>query len=107
MEEQIRPSRRQHARVEVGFPVVLICSYMGKARVEQAKAVDLGVGGMGIHTEARLRAEQPVSLEFTLPLESIPLKLDASIRHHLDGRYGLQFTYLTAEQSKLLDRMVH
>lgn len=107
MEEQTRPSRRQHARVEVGFPVVLICSHMGKSRIEQAKAVDIGVGGIGIHTGARLREEQPVSVEFTLPLESIPLKVDASIRHHLDGRYGLQFLYLTNEQSRLLERMAN
>jgi hypothetical protein len=107
MEENIRSSRRQHPRVEVGFPVVLICSHMGKSRIEQAQAVDLGVGGIGIHTDARLREEQPVSLEFTLPLESIPLKVDASIRHHIDGRYGLQFLFLTAEQANLLERMVN
>jgi hypothetical protein len=80
---------------------------MGKARIEQARALDLSPGGIGIKTEARLRAEQPLSIEFTLPLESIPLKLDASIRHHLDGRYGLQFMYLTAEQAKLLERMAN
>jgi hypothetical protein len=106
MKEDTRHSRRQHSRVEVTFPVVLICSHLGKARIEQAKAVDLGVGGIGIHTEARLREEQPVSLEFTLPLESVPLKVDASIRHHLDGRYGLEFLYLTNEQSRLVERMV-
>jgi|SRR5690349_6374016 hypothetical protein len=98
---------RQHPRVEVGFPVVLVCSHMGKFRVEQATAHDLSPGGMGIKTDARLRSEQPVSVEFTLPLGSIPLKVEAHIRHHLDGRYGLQFMYLTNEQAQLLKRMVN
>lgn len=100
-------SSRLHPRVPVEFPVVLICSHMGKARIEQARAIDLGTGGIGIHTDARLRQEQPISVEFTLPIESIPLKLEALIRHHIDGRYGLQFTYLTSEQAGLLRRMIN
>jgi PilZ domain len=106
MDESSR-SARQHPRVEVGFPVVLVCSHMGKFRVEQATARDLSPGGMGIHTDARLRSEQPVSVEFTLPLNSIPLKVEAHIRHHIDGRYGLEFMYLTHEQAQLLQRMVN
>ena len=106
MDATSRPVR-QSARVEVGFPVVLVCSHMGKFRVEQATARDLSAGGMGIHTDARLRSEQPVSVEFTLPLGSIPLKVEAHIRHHIDGRYGLQFMYLTHEQAQLLQRMVN
>jgi len=106
MDDTSRPAR-QSPRVEVGFPVVLVCSHMGKFRVEQATARDLSAGGMGIHTDARLRSEQPVSVEFTLPLGSIPLKVEAHIRHHIDGRYGLQFMYLTHEQAHLLQRMVN
>jgi hypothetical protein len=106
MDESSRHTRR-HPRVEVGFPVVLVCSHMGKFRVEQATARDLSPGGMGIHTDARLRSEQPVSVEFTLPLGSITLKVEAHIRHELDGRYGLQFMYLTNEQAQLLQRMVN
>lgn len=107
MDEESRSPRRAHPRIEVEFPVVLVCSHMGKARIEHARALDLGPGGLGIHTEARLRAEQPVSVEFTLPLASVPLKMDAAIKHHVDGRYGLQFLYLTAEQANLLKRMVN
>ena len=106
MDDTSRPAR-QSPRVEVGFPVVLVCSQMGKFRVEQATARDLSAGGMGIHTDARLRSEQPVSVEYTLPLGGIPLKVEAHIRHHIDGRYGLQDMYLTHEQSQLLQRMVN
>jgi hypothetical protein len=80
---------------------------MGKARIEQAQALDLSPGGIGVHTEARLRLEQPVSVEFTLPLENLPLKVEARIRHSIDGRYGLSFVHLSQEQVKALERVVH
>jgi hypothetical protein len=100
-------STRLHRRVPVEFPVVLICSHMGKARIEQGRAIDLGTGGMGIHTDARLREEQPISIEFTLPIEGVPLKVEAEIRHHMDGRYGLRFRYLSFEQANLLKRLIN
>jgi hypothetical protein len=80
---------------------------MGKSRIEQAQALDLSAGGIGIHTEARLRLEQPVSVEFTLPFENVSLKVEARIRHSIDGRYGLSFTYLSDEQVRVLQRVVH
>jgi c-di-GMP-binding flagellar brake protein YcgR len=80
---------------------------MGKARIEEARALDLSAGGIGIHTEARLRLEQPVSVEFTLPLENVPLKVEARIRHSIDGRYGLSFIHLSEEQVRALQRVVH
>lgn len=98
---------RLHPRVPVQFPVVLVCSHMGKSRIEQARAMDLSPAGIGIKTDARLRLEQPISLEFTLPVESIPMKIEAYIRHNVDGRYGLQFSLLTLEQANLLKRMIN
>ena len=106
MDPQSR-SPRLHPRVPVTFPVVVVCSYMGKSRIEQAQALDLSPGGIGIHTEARLRLEQPVSVEFTLPIENMPLKVEARIRHSIDGRYGLSFIHLSSEQTRALERIVH
>jgi hypothetical protein len=80
---------------------------MGKARIEQARALDLSSGGIGIHTEARLRLEQPLSVEFTLPVENVPLKVEARIRHTIDGRYGLSFIHLSQEQVRALERVIH
>jgi hypothetical protein len=104
-----QPSResRQHERLPVEFPVVLVCSHMGKARIEHGKAVDLSPGGIAVNTPARLRMEQPISLEFTVPLENVPLKVEAFPRYNFDGRYGFKFTFLSREQSELLKRLAN
>lgn len=106
MDEQRRQTRRHH-RKEVEFPVTLIGSYQGKARIEQGTAVDLSPGGIGIRTDARFRMEQPLSIEFVFPLESVPLKVESRICFHVDGRYGFEFLYLSAEQARLLSRVVN
>jgi len=105
--------RRTFERASVEIPVTLISINRGTTNLYEARTADLSEGGMGIVTSAPLVPNQPISIEFTVPLANQLLKLSAVVKHQFrldpdagDGdRYGLEFSAATTAQRNQIKRV--
>jgi c-di-GMP-binding flagellar brake protein YcgR len=108
---QQQASRRAFERSFVDIPVTLISISRGTTNLYEARTADLSEGGMGLVTSAPLVPNQPVSIEFTIPLVNQLLKLTAIVKHQLaieageSDRYGLEFSQATVAQRNQIKRL--
>ena len=65
-------------------------------RIADARANDISEGGMLIFAGIELRNEDRVTVEFTPPYSSGPLRAPGIVRHRRGYNYGVEFRSETA-----------
>jgi len=98
--------RRQHKRVSMELPIVLITTSYGTTTIASARTTDLSESGMGIVMGTPVRAKQSLSIELKVPLQSLILKMQAEVRHHREGQVGVEFTSMSPHQREQLLKLL-
>ena len=82
-----RRSIRHHVRV----PVTVL---VGEGKTVIGLSSDFSEAGMALCVSERFEIGQLIRVEFTIPTLHQTIRVDASIRHSDDFRYGLEFRNL-------------
>jgi hypothetical protein len=69
------------------------------------RSTELGLDGIGATITGDLEVGEVVSMEFSLPLSSQPLKLRAIVRYRSGLHYGFEFLTVKEEQRATLRRV--
>jgi hypothetical protein len=69
------------------------------------RSTELGQDGIGGTLTGELEPGEVVSMEFSLPLSTYPLKLRAVVRYRQGLHYGFEFLTLTEEQRNSVKRV--
>ena len=99
-------TRRQHKRFGMEMPVVLIATAYGTTTISSGRTSDMSEGGMAVVTAATFQENQDISIEFKPPLESLLIKMRATVRHQAHNLYGLQFQSASEQQLAQLRRLM-
>jgi hypothetical protein len=69
------------------------------------RSTELGEDGIGATLTGEVEPGEVVSLEMSLPVASLPLRVRALARYRTGLRHGFEFLALTEEQRELLHRV--
>jgi len=69
------------------------------------RSSELGMDGIGATLTGELEPGEVVSMELSLPLSPIPMKMRAIVRYRQGLRHGFEFLTLTAEQRTVVERV--
>jgi PilZ domain len=87
---------RRWQRYRLNLPIRLIVTRDEGTRIAEGRANDISEGGMLIFVGTELRAEDRVTVEFTPPYSSSPLRAPGIVRHRRGYNYGVEFRSETA-----------
>lgn len=69
------------------------------------RSTELGEDGIGVTLTGEIEPGEVVSMELSLPVASLPLRLRALARYRDGLRHGFEFLALSEEQRELLHRV--
>jgi hypothetical protein len=87
---------RRWQRYRLNLPIRVIVTRDEGTRIADGRANDISEGGMLIFAGIELRAEDRVTVEFTPPYSSNPLRAPGIVRHRRGYNYGVEFRTETA-----------
>lgn len=93
------PQNRSHHRYKLNPP--LPATVHGRTDFP-CVCRNIGIGGAGLSTDAKLSVGDEVQLEIKLPYFARPLRLRAVVRHSNLVRCGLEFTELSARERECI-----
>ena len=70
----------------------------GKTASFWGRSTEFGADGISATLTGELEAGEVVSMELSLPIAAVPLKLRAIVRYHQGLRHGFEFLARTPEQ---------
>lgn len=82
---------RRWQRFRLSLPIRLIVKREDSTRITEGRVQDISEGGLLIFSGIELRAGDKVSVEFTLPYSSTPLRAPGTVRHRRGYNYGVEF----------------
>ena len=82
---------RRWQRYRLNLPIRVIVTRDEGTRIADGRANDISEGGMLIFAGIELRAEDRVTVEFTPPYSSSPLRAPGIVRHRRGYNYGVEF----------------
>src|SRR5262249_9857634 len=92
--EPSRPNKaifRRWQRYRLNLPVRLIVSREDSTKITDGRVHDVSEGGVLLFAGIELRASDEVSVEFTLPYSSTPVRAPGTVRHRRGYTYGIEF----------------
>lgn len=69
------------------------------------RSSELGEDGMGATLTEEIEPGEVVSMEFSLPVTSYPMKMRALVRYRTGLRHGFEFLALNTQQREMLHRV--
>jgi c-di-GMP-binding flagellar brake protein YcgR len=81
------PERRLHPRYKMQLDVLI----ESDGRTLRARSADVSQSGIGVYLPSGLEIGKQVTLRYQLGDGSPPKIVQAIVRNHADGRYGLEF----------------
>jgi PilZ domain len=69
------------------------------------RSSELGEDGMGATLTEEIEPGEVVSMEFSLPVTSYPMKIRALVRYRTGLRHGFEFLALNTQQREMLHRV--
>jgi len=82
---------RRWQRFRLSIPIRLIVNREDSTRITEGRVQDVSEGGMLIFAGIELRAGDKLSVEFTLPYSSTPVRAPGTVRHRHGYNYGVEF----------------
>ena len=99
-EPEIVTNQRQHERVAIMIPVVLL---HGETEIA-AETRNMSVGGMLVACAANVAFGAAVRVRMTLPTSEVDVP--ATVRWNRDGAIGLQFGSLRAKETWAINQLM-
>jgi len=96
---------RRYPRYPVDLRVTGNIFRGGEMQSYWGRSTELGLDGIGATITGDLEVGEVVSMEFSLPLSSHPLKLRAIVRYRSGLHYGFEFLTVKEEQRATLRRV--
>jgi len=103
-----RPSRQDKAifrrwqRYRLNLPVRLIVRRNESTKITDGRVHDVSEGGVLLFAGIELRASDQISVEFTLPYSSTPVRAPGAVRHRRGYTYGVEFCCQTPADEELV-----
>jgi len=69
------------------------------------RSSELGEDGMGATLTQEIEPGEVISMEFSLPVTSYPMKMRALVRYRTGLRHGFEFLALNPQQREMLHRV--
>jgi hypothetical protein len=82
---------RRWQRFRLNIPIRLIVNREDSTRITEGRVQDISEGGVLIFAGIELRAGDKLSVEFTLPYSSTPVRAPGTVRHRHGYNYGVEF----------------
>jgi len=82
---------RRWQRFRLNMPIRLIVNREDSTRITEGRVQDISEGGVLIFAGIELRAGDRLSVEFTLPYSSTPVRAPGTVRHRRGYNYGVEF----------------
>lgn len=93
---------RRWQRYRLNLPVRLIVSREESTRIAEGRVHDVSEGGVLLFAGIELRPSDEISVEFTLPYSSTPVRAPGTVRHRRGYTYGVEFRSQTASDQELV-----
>jgi len=93
---------RKVPRYKLTVPLDLTVLRSGVPDRVHGHTLEVGEGGLGVVTAARLLVGESVRVEFLVPHMNQPVRATAVVRYQSDRCFGLQFLRLPAEQQSII-----
>jgi hypothetical protein len=93
---QERSIFRRWQRYRLNLPVRLIVTRDDGTRIAEGRASDISEGGLLIFAGIELRGNDQITVEFTPPYSSAPVRAPGVVRHRRGYNYGVEFRSETA-----------
>ena len=87
---------RRWQRYRLNLPLRLIVNRDDGPRIAEGRASDISEGGLLIFAGIELRGNDKVTVEFTPPYSSAPVRAPGVVRHRRGYNYGIEFRSETA-----------
>lgn len=98
---------RRHHRYELDTPLIARVVGASQTGITRGRSLDISIAGIAGLFPLGWDVGTTVSLEFSVPLTSSPMRVVAVIRYRKQYRYGFEFVELSAGQRELIDRTCH
>jgi PilZ domain len=96
---------RRFPRYPIDIRISLQVFRSGEILSLWGRSNELGADGIGATLTRQLEPGEVVSMEFTLPMTSYPIKLRALVRYRDGLRHGFEFLALSIEQREGIQRV--
>jgi PilZ domain-containing protein len=99
------PNPRRYQRYPADIRVSVEVFRPGGSASVWGRSTELGEDGIGVTLTGEIEPGEVVSMELSLPVASLPLRLRALARYRDGLRHGFEFLALSDEQRELLRRV--
>lgn len=96
--------RRRFQRLSVDLRVRVLTEVAGKSAMSYGRGHDLSESGMAVYVPLELKVGQEIRVEFEVPLARVKFGVRGLVRSVRSYRYGIEFLYLTSQESQELKR---
>jgi PilZ domain-containing protein len=104
---KISPERavfRRWQRYRLNLPIRLIFSKDGSTKITSGRGNDMSEGGVLVFAGLELKTGDEVSIEFTPPFASGPVRARGVVRHRRGYNYGIEFLLDTKEDQEQTEK---
>jgi hypothetical protein len=104
---KISPERavfRRWQRYRLNLPIRLIFSKDGSTKIMAGRGNDMSEGGVLVFAGLELKTGDEVSIEFTPPFASGPVRARGVVRHRRGYNYGIEFLLDSKEDQELTEK---
>jgi len=95
---------RRWQRYRLNLPIRLIFSKDGTTKIMAGRGNDMSEGGVLVFAGLELQAGDEVSIEFTPPFASGPVRARGVVRHRRGYNYGVEFVLDTKEDQEQTEK---
>jgi PilZ domain len=95
---------RRWQRYRLNLPIRLIFSKDGSTKITSGRGNDMSEGGVLVFAGLELKTGDEVSIEFTPPFASGPVRARGVVRHRRGYNYGIEFLLDTKEDQELTEK---
>jgi len=102
--QQERAVFRRWQRYRLNLPIRLIFTHDGTTKIMSGRGNDMSEGGVLVFAGMELKTGDEVSIEFTPPFASGPVRARGVVRHRRGYNYGVEFMMETDADKELTEK---
>src|SRR6476660_7633096 len=95
---------RRWQRYRLNLPIRLIFVHDGGTKITSGRGNDMSEGGVLVFAGMELKTGDEVSIEFTPPFASGPVRARGVVRHRRGYNYGIEFLLDTKEDQEQTEK---
>ena len=95
---------RRWQRYRLNLPIRLIFTHDGTTKYMSGRGNDMSEGGVLVFAGMELKTGDEVSIEFTPPFASGPVRAKGVVRHRRGYNYGIEFVTDTAADKEQIEK---